>query len=163
MNILLILMAVVFVWRIAVDTKKGIVKASLALISTLFAALVIGLLCVAVNAYHADNYLAIIIAVCIIAVLSIVYSIIKIVFFPARIVSKLPVISSVDKLLGVVSGIVETLIAFWILCYVLMYIDLGVLTEQIMMMISQSRILTFLYEYNLIGLLLEAVKAKIGL
>ena len=163
MNILLILMAVVFVWRIAVDTKKGIVKASLALISTLFAALVIGLLCVAVNAYHADNYLAIIIAVCIIAVLSIVYSIIKIVFFPARIVSKLPVISSVDKLLGVVSGIVETLIAFWILCYVLMYIDLGVLTEQIMMMISQSRILTFLYEYNLIGLLLEAAKAKIGL
>ena len=163
MNILLILMAVVFVWRIAVDTKKGIVKASLALISTLFAALVIGLLCVAVNAYNADNYLAIIIAVCIIAVLSIVYSIIKIVFFPARIVSKLPVISSVDKLLGVVSGIVETLIAFWILCYVLMYIDLGVLTEQITMMISESRILTFLYEYNLIGLLLEAVKAKIGL
>ena len=163
MNILLILMAVVFVWRIAVDTKKGIVKASLALISTLFAALVIGLLCVAVNAYHADNYLAIIIAVCIIAVLSIVYSIIKIVFFPARIVSKLPVISSVDKLLGVVSGIVETLIVFWILCYVLMYIDLGVLTEQITMMISESRILTFLYEYNLIGLLLEAVKAKIGL
>lgn len=163
MNILLILMAVVFVWRIAVDTKKGIVKASLALISTLFAALVIGLLCVAVNAYHADNYLAIIIAICIIAVLSIVYSVIKIVFFPARIVSKLPVISSVDKLLGVVSGIVETLIVFWILCYVLMYIDLGVLTEQITMMISESRILTFLYEYNLIGLLLEAVKAKIGL
>lgn len=163
MNILLIVTAVVLIWRVAADRKKGVVRATLTLINVLFAALVIGLVCVAVNAYHAENYLAIAIAVIIIAVLGVVYSIIKLVFFPAKVISKLPIISSVDKLLGVVIGVAETLIAFWILCYVLIYVDLGVLNEQLLAMIGESRILTFLYEYNLIGLLLETVRAKIGL
>ncbi len=163
MNILLIVIAVILIWRIATDRKKGVVRATLTLINVLFAALVIGLVCVVVNAYHAENYLAIAIAVIIIAVLGVVYSIIKLVFFPAKVISKLPIISSVDKLLGVVIGVAETLIAFWILCYVLIYVDLGVLNEQLLAMIGESRILTFLYEYNLIGLLLETVRAKIGL
>ncbi len=163
MNILLIVMAIILVWRVATDMKKGVVRATLALINVLFAAMVIGLLCVAVNAYHAEHYLAIVIAIVIIAVLSIIYSIIKVVCFPAKVVAKLPIISSVDKLLGVVTGVAETLIAFWVLCYAIMYVDIGVFREQIITMIGESRILTFLYEYNLIGVMLETVKVKIGL
>lgn len=163
MNILLIVVAVFLIWRIAVDMKRGIVRSALALINTLFATLVIGMLCVAVNAYHAENYVAIAISIGIIVVLSIVYSIIKLIFFPAKVVSKLPIVSSVDKLLGLIIGLVETLVTFWALCYVLMFVDLGVLNEQLLRMIGESRILTFLYEYNLLGVLLENIKVKIGL
>ncbi len=163
MNILLIILIVFLIWRIAADMKRGIVRSLLAFINTLFAALIIGLLVVAVNAYHAENYLAIGLVVVIIAVLSAVYSVVKLVFFPARVITKLPLISSVDKLLGVVIGVAETLIAFWALCYALMFIDLGVLQEQLLMMIGENPVMKFLYEYNLIGLLLEMVKAKIGL
>ena len=42
-----------------------------------------------------------------------------------------------------------------------MYVDLGVLEEQIIMMIGDSKILTVLYQYNLLGVLLDAAKAKL--
>ena len=163
MNILLIAVVVSLIWRIAADTRRGIVCSVFALINTVFAALVIGMLCVAVNAYHAENYLAIGISVVLIAVLSILYSIIKLVFFPAKVLSKLPIVKSVDKLLGVVIGLAETIVAFWIFCYIVMFVDLGSFNQMLLHKIAESKILTFLYEYNLVGVLLESVKEKIGL
>ena len=163
MNILLIAVAVFLILRIATDTKRGIVHSLFTLINTVFAALVIGMLCVAVNAYHAENYLAIGISVVLIAVLSIIYSLIKLVFFPAKVLSKLPIVKSVDKLLGVIIALTETIVAFWIFCYIVMFVDLGSLNQVLMQKIGESRILTFLYEYNLVGVLLENIKEKIGL
>ena len=164
MNILLIVFAVILVWRVAAGVKRGVVRETLGFINIIFAALVIGLVCIGVNAYHAEgypNYLTILSVIVIIAVLSIVYSIIKLVFFPAKVITKLPIISSADKLFGLVIGVVETLIVYWALCCVVMYVDFGVLNEQITAMIGESRILTKLYQYNLLGVLMETVKTKL--
>lgn len=161
MNILLIALAVILIWRVAAAMKKGIVRETLALITVVFVALVVGLVSMIFGAYHEKNYIGIIIMIIAVAALSVIYSIVKIVFFPAKVITKLPVISSMDKLLGVIIGVAETLIGFWALCYALMYIDFGPLNEQALMMIGESRILTFLYQYNVLGILLEALKVKI--
>lgn len=161
MNILLITLAVIMIWRISAGMKKGVVREALALVNVLFVALVIGLVCMITNAYHEGNYIAIAIMFVIIVVLSIVYSILKIVFFPAKVLTKLPVLSSADKLLGLAMGVVETLIGFWGLCYAMMYVEFGTLNTQILMMIEESKLLTTLYQYNLLGVLLETIKAKI--
>ncbi len=161
MNLLLIIMAVLLVWRISAGLKRGVVREVISLVNILFAALVIGLACMITNAYHAQNYFAILIMGIIIIVLSIIYSILKLVFFPAKILSKLPVISGMDRLLGLFMGIAETLICFWILCYATMYFEFGTLSEQILLMIKESELLVTLYEYNLLGVLLEMVKTKI--
>lgn len=161
MNILLITLAVMMIWRISAGMKKGVVREALALVNVLFVALVIGLVCMITNAYHEGNYIAIAIMFVIIVALSIVYSILKIVFFPAKVLTKLPVLSSADKLLGLAMGVVETLIGFWGLCYAMMYVEFGTLNTQILMMIEESKLLTTLYQYNLLGVLLETIKAKI--
>ena len=161
MNILLIALAVIMIWRISVGMKKGVVREAIALINVLFVALVIGLVCMITNAYHEGNYIAIAIMLVIIVALSIVYSILKIVFFPAKVITKLPVLSSADKLLGLVMGVAETLIGFWGLCYAMMYVEFGTLNTQVLMMIEESKLLTALYQYNVLGVLLEMLKAKI--
>lgn len=161
MNILLIVLAILLVWRVSAGVKRGVVRETIAFVNVIFAALVLGLVCMISQAYHAENYLVIILLMVGIVVLSVVYSLLKIVFFSAKIVSKLPVVSSVDRILGLVIGIAETLIVFWIMCFVFMYVDLGVLEEQIIMMIGDSKILTVLYQYNLLGVLLDAAKAKL--
>ena len=163
MNILLIALVVIMIWRIYAGMKKGVVREAIALVNVLFVALIIGLVCMITNAYHEKNYLAIVIMFVVIVVLSIVYSILKLVFFPAKVVTKLPVVSSMDKLLGLVMGVAETVIGFWALCYVMMYVEFGTLSEQILMMIGESELLTALYQYNLLGVLLESLKAKIVL
>jgi uncharacterized membrane protein required for colicin V production len=161
MNILLIVFALIMLWRIAMGMKRGIVREVIAFVNVIFAALVLSLLSMTINAYHAGNYLGIALFVVGIVIVSVTYSILKIVFFPAKIISKLPVVSSADKLLGVLIGIAETLIVYWTMCCLFMYLDLGILEEQFMAIIKESTILTGMYEYNLLGVLLDALKAKL--
>jgi len=161
MNILLIVLALILIWRVGAAMKKGIVRETLGLITVIFIALVVGLVSMIFGAYHEKNYIGIVFMLVGIAALSVLFSVIKIVFFPAKVLTKLPVISSMDKLLGFVMGFAEVLIGYWALCYAMMHITLGPLNEQILMMIAESRILTFLYEYNVLGMLLEMLKAKI--
>ena len=161
MNILLIALAIIMVWRISAGMKKGIVREALSLVSVLFVALIVGIVSMITSAYHESNYIAIAVMFVIIAVLSIVYSIIKIVFFPAKVLTKLPVLSSMDKLCGLILGVVETLLGFWGMCYAIMNIEFGTLNEQVFIMIGESKLLTALYQYNLLGVLLETLKAKI--
>lgn len=162
MNILLIALAIIMIWRISAGVRKGIVREALSFISVLFVVLIVGIVCMITNAYHERNYLSIVIMVLIIVAISIVFSVIKIVFFPAKVLTKLPVLSSLDKLCGCVCGVAETLLCFWGLCYAVMYIEFGTLNEQFLIMVGESRILTTLYEYNLLGALLEAIKAKVA-
>ena len=161
MNILLIVFALIMVWRIAMGMKRGIVREVIAFVNVIFVALVLSLLSMAINAYHAGNYLGITLFVLGIVIVSVIYSILKIVFFPAKVISKLPVVSSADKLLGVLIGIAETLLVYWTMCCLFMYLDLGVLEEQLMDMIKESALLTGVYKYNLLGVILDTLKDKL--
>ena len=160
MNILLIVLALVMIWRIAMGMNRGGVRETIAFVNVIFTALVLGLVSMVINAYHAGNYIGIALFIIAIVVVSVIYSILKIVFFSAKVISKLPVVSSADKLLGLVIGIAETLIIYWTMCCVFMFVDLGVLEEQLMLMIRESDVLTGLYEYNLLGVLLDMLKTK---
>ena len=161
MNILLIVFALIMVWRIAMGMKKGIVRETIAFINVIFVALVLSLLSMTINAYHAGNYLGITLFVLGIVIVSVAYSILKIVFFPAKVISKLPVVSSADKMLGILIGIAETLLVFWTVCCLVMYLDLGVLEDQVMTMIEENVLLTGLYKYNLLGLVFDFLRAKL--
>lgn len=163
MNILLIVMTVIMLWRVGAAVKKGIVREAIAFVNVLFVVLVVGLVSMIVNAYHAKEFFAIVMMGLVIVAISIIYSVIKIVVFPAKIITKLPVVSSVDKICGVVMGVLEALLMFWGLCYAVMYIDFGTLNEQILIMINESKVLTLLYQYNLLGVLLEVIRTKISL
>lgn len=162
MNILLIVLLVLLVWRTIAGVQKGIVRETISFINILFAAATLGLACMAVNAYKEAYYLQMFIFALIIVILGVIHSVLRLVFFSAKVVSKLPVISSADRLAGLVMGVVETLILYWILCYILIYFDFGALRNQLMLMITENKILSFLYQYNLLGLLLETIKAQIA-
>ena len=161
MNILLIVLALIMIWRIAMGMNRGGVRETIAFVNVIFAALGLGLVSMVINAYHAGNYIGIALFVIAIVAVSVIYSILKIVFFSAKVISKLPVVSSADKLLGLLIGVAETLIIYWAMCCVFLYVDLGVLEEQLMLMIRESAVLTGLYEYNLLGVLMDMLKAKL--
>ena len=161
MNILLIVLMIIMIWRIAVGGKRGVVRETISLINVFFVSVVLGVLGMIFEAYHEKAYITIVLYIIIIVALSVVYSMLKVVFFSAKILSKLPVIGLVDRLLGVVIGVGEALCIYWAVCCLIMYMDLGVIGQQIMEMIAENEFLTFLYKYNLLGLLLETIKSKI--
>lgn len=160
MNILWIVLAVVLIWRIRASVKKGAVRELISLVNFIFAGFVIGLLSIIWGAYHTSDYLKMIVLLLIVLVLSAVYSLLKIVFFSAKVITKLPLVSSADKLLGVLMGVAETFIVFWTACCVCMYGETGAIGEWFMQMIGKSQILYGMYQCNLLALLLDMIKAK---
>lgn len=148
MNILLIIVLIVLIWRMVEGYNKGMVKEIISLVSLIVMSLVLALLAVILNGYLDKQIVNILVAVILLLILCIAHKLIGIVFFSAEAISKLPIIHSLDKILGVVFGAVETVIFVWI-TYTIFYIfDMGVLKEQFFQYVSESRILTYLYEYN---------------
>lgn len=109
-----------------------------------------------------ENYLCKYIAIMIIRAFSflILYIIVRIgVFILAKmldIISKLPVIKQMDKTAGLILGGLQGILIIWIGCIVLMLFSGTVLGKEIYEYINNSVILTFIYEHNILMLLLTS-------
>lgn len=161
MNILLIILGLIMIWRIAVGAKRGLVKELFGLVNLVFVSLVLTLAAMIYRGYVMGNLLELVPLVIAIVVLSVAYAIIKLVFSPAKLVAKLPVVKSVDKILGVVIGATEAIIAFWVLSCIIKYMDIPQLEEYVIPMIMGSKILANLHAHNLLDELLLFLIAKI--
>ncbi len=148
MNILLIILLVILVWRIADGYEKGMVKEIISLVSLIVMSLVLALLAVILKGYLDKQFVNIIVAVILLLILCIAHKLVGIIFFSAETLSKLPIIHSLDKILGAVLGIVETVVIVWMTYTVFCIFDMGVVKDQFFQYVRESRILTYLYEYN---------------
>ncbi len=161
MNILVIGLIILLIWRMKAGSKKGVVREVIALVNVIFAGVLISLISMIVGAYHSADYLKIVILVVIVIVLSVIYGILNIVFFPAKVVSKLPIVSTADKILGLAMGAAETFVVFWTICCICNYAEFASLSGQIMPMIFENPVLVALYEHNMLAVLLDIIKASI--
>lgn len=148
MNILLIIVGIVLVWRMVEGYQKGMVKEIISLVSLIVLSLVLVLLAAILNAYLDKQIVNIIVAVILLLILCIAHKLVGIVFFSAEAISKLPIMESLDKVLGILFGAVETVIFIWVTYTVFYIFDMGALKEQFFQYVSESRILTYLYEHN---------------
>lgn len=107
-----------------------------------------------------EGYLGKYIAVMIIRGISflVLYIIIRMgVFILAKmldIISKLPVIKQMDKTAGLILGGLQSILLIWIGCIVLMLFSGTVLGKEIYKCINSSMILTFIYDHNILMILL---------
>lgn len=163
MNWLLIIVAVVLVWRIAEGVRRGMVKEIVSFVSLIVLCLVVGLLGTALSKYMEKDIVSMIVAVILLLLLLIVHKLLGIVFFSAKLVAKLPVIHSVDKLLGALIGVLETVLILWTIFTLVMTFDLGVMEQFIIDYTNQSGVLTFFSKYNLLQNLVDFVATKLNL
>ena len=100
------------------------------------------------------------VAIIILLVVLLAHRILGIVFFSAKLVSKLPVIHSADKLLGAVVGVVETALIIWLVFA--MTGKMGMVGSLIVENIADSRILQFLYSHSYLHAVLNQVQRVIS-
>lgn len=163
MNWLLIIVAVVLVWRIAEGVRRGMVKEIISFISLIVLCLVVGLLGTALSKYMEHDVVSMIVAIILLVLLLIAHKLLSIVFFSAKLVAKLPVIHSADKLLGAVIGVLETVLILWTVFTLVMTFDLGVMEQFIITYTNDSAILTFFSKYNLLQNVVDFLAAKMNL
>jgi len=154
-NFMLIIVGAAFVLKIRDGLKKGIVKEVVSLVSLLILCLVVALIGGGVHSYMNGKIISVIVIVILLALVGIVHHLINVVLFPAKLLAKLPIISSVDKWLGAVFGALEIVLLLWTLYTFVMMMDLGAIEEVIINYTKQSKILTWFYQYNYLAYWVE--------
>ena len=116
-----------------------------------------------ISSYNDGKIFNAVAAVILLAVLIIAHQLLKMVFFSAKLVSKLPVIHFVNKLLGAVFGVFEVVLLLWTLYTLTMMMKLGAVGEIIVSFTQESRVLVWLYEHNYLAYVVELLMAKLSL
>lgn len=163
MNWLVIVLALILVWRIAEGIHRGMVKEIISFISLIVLCIAVALLGTALSNYFEKDVVSMVVAILLLLVLCIVHRLLGLVFFSAKVLSKLPVISAVDKLLGAVIGVLETVLIVWTIYSLILTLNMGMVGEQILQYAKGNSILEFLYRHNYIQQAVEAIAPKIGI
>lgn len=164
MNWLLVVVAVLLFWRIAEGIHRGMVKEIISFISLIVLCLVVGLLGMALSKYFEKDIAGVIVTVILLLILCIAHRLLSLVFFSAKLIAKLPVIRTADKLMGAVIGILETVLLLWMVYSLTITFGLSAWWgEAIRACAAESPILRFFYKYNYLQHWVEFFAQKLHL
>lgn len=155
MNILAIVTLFVLAWKVTEGYRRGMVKELISLISLIILCLVTALLENTLKGYLHREWLAVLTGILLLAVLGIAHHLLGLVFFSAKLVASLPVIKTGDKVLGIVFGVLETVLVLWTVFLFVMNFPSGMLGQQLLAYVEANPVLDWLYRYNLLAVWLD--------
>ncbi len=126
--IALIIIALIFIWRVTTGFRKGMVQEIVSLIAMAVAGVCIFLIMGAVGNYLNHEIGKMVQIIVVLFAVCLVYRLVHILFTSLELISKLPIIKGVDKLLGALVGCVEAALIVGILVYLLKNWGLSFLT-----------------------------------
>ncbi|MCI9074051.1 MAG: hypothetical protein HFH80_14905 [Lachnospiraceae bacterium] len=157
MNLMLIVVALFAVFEVADGYKKGMVKEVVSLVTLALMGIMVVLISKGLHSYMEKEVVGVIIAVVLMALLGVVHHLLNVVFFSVKMISKLPVISWVNKVFGAVFGVLEVILTLQIVYVLIMYFGLGMIGQQILEYTRESIVLTRIYQYNVVAKLMESL------
>ena len=125
--IALALIAVIFIWRSAAGFRRGMVREIISLIAMAVAGVCVVLIIGEVGSYLEKEISKTITMVAVLFIVCVVYRLVHVLFTSLELISRLPVIKGVDKLLGAVTGAAEAGVIVGVLVYLLKSWGLSVL------------------------------------
>lgn len=163
MNLLLIVAALFLLCKMVDGYKKGMVKEIISFVSLVILCVVLTLIANGVNSYFDGEYAKLVMVVVLLVVLGLVHHLLGVLFFSAKMIVKLPIVHWLDKVLGIVVGILETVLIIWTIYIFIMLMDLGAIGQQILIYTEESEILLWFYQHNYLAYLLEHFSSEISL
>lgn len=160
MNLMLLVVLLLVLFKVAEGYKKGMVKEIISFVSLIVMCVVVVLISAGLHSYMEKQVIGVVIAILLLAILGIAHHLLGVVFFAGKLIVKLPIIHWVDKVLGMVVGALEVVLLLWTLYTFIMYFGLGMIGQMIVEYTNQSKILTTVYEYNMLAPIVESVLAK---
>ena len=159
-NIMLIIVVIAALCKMADGYKKGMTKELLSFVSLIVLCIVGALIAGGVNNYFDGKFFNVAVMVFLLALVGIFHHLLGVALFPAKLVAKLPVISFVDKLLGIVFGVLEIVLILWTVYTMVMMMDMGAIGQVILSYTEDSKILTWFYQHNYLAYGIERMMEK---
>ena len=115
----LIIIVLIFIRRVAIGFRKGMVQEVISLIAMAVAGVCVVLILGAIGSYLNQEIGKVIQMVLVLFAVCLVYRLVHVLFTSLELVSKLPIIKGLDKLLGAVVGCAEAVLIVGLLVYLL--------------------------------------------
>lgn len=161
MNLLALIALLFMIFKMVEGYKNGMVKEIISFVSLLISSVVVVLIGSGFRSYREKQMMGVVVAILLLAIIGILRHLLGVVFFSAKMIVKLPIVSWVDKVLGIVVGSLEVIVLLWVVYTFVMYYGLGMVGEQIILYTKASKFLTVVYEHNYLALLVENVIGKL--
>ena len=162
MNLLLLAVLAVLIRKIRSGYKRGMVKEVIMLVSRIILCVTVALITNVMKSYQQGQIFNTILMVLMLTILGVVQFLLKPIFFSAKLVVKLPIVSWADKMLGILAGIMETVLLLWTLDFFVMIMDMGAISEQILEWTRGNIVLKWFFENNYLALFLQAISQKVS-
>lgn len=148
MNVLLIILIILAVWRGIRGFKLGLVDEIGRLLALVISLFVISLGILLYTSIQNSDTKNIVLSIVMIIVTGLVARLVKLIIKSLSAIAHLPIISALNSLLGIAIGVSEAVVALWIVYVVIASFDTGTFGHQIMEWTSQSEILQKMYDMN---------------
>lgn len=148
MNILLIVLAVLAVWRGIRGMKIGLVDEIGHLVTLVISLFVISLGILLYTSIKSSDTKNIVLSVIMIILTGLAARLVNLVMKSLSTIAHLPIISTLNSLLGIAIGVAEIVVVLWIVYVVIANFETGIFGQQIMIWTAQSEILQKLYDMN---------------
>lgn len=162
MNILLIVVGLYMLYKLYDGYKKGMVKELISLTTLLFMGIMVGLMAAMFHSYMKREYVGIIMAVILLTLLKVVHRAVKFVCFSLKLISGIPVISTLNKVLGMILGFLEGIVFLQVLFFMVEHYGLGTIGQLINQYAQEAPVVSLVYHYNVVGVILERIIYAIG-
>ena len=161
MNIVLLVTIVLLLIKILDGYKRGMVKEIISLVTLAIMCVVVVIVGAGLHFLKESEIAGVLVMILLLVILGIAHHFLRLVFFSAKLVSKLPVISFGNQILGMVVGALEVLLLLWTVYTFTMYFDLGTIGDIIIEGTKESAILSKIYGFNLLAPIVESVLANL--
>ncbi len=106
----LIIIAIIFIWRMIAGFRKGMVQELISLVAMVAAGVCVVLILGAIGSYMDKEIGKTVQMVVVLLAVCLVYRLVQVLFTSLELISKLPIIKGVDKLLGIAVGFAEAVV-----------------------------------------------------
>lgn len=154
-NVLEIIIIVFLAMGIIQGFKRGLIEGVMSLLTSLLGIVVLVVLAKGVGNFIQGSYINVLMALILLIIINIFHKIGRFLLDSFKLVGRLPVIHSLDKIAGVFLGLAESVVFIW-----LIFILAGVfhpfeIHQWITAQVYESTLLTMLYKTNGLILLLQ--------
>lgn len=148
MNLTLIVVVILMLYMVARGYKKGFTRELSGLIALVAAFVMLALGIMLFSSFQEGEVVNTLYSIILLAIFGLVYGVIKFFLRSAKMITHLPILHFLDRLLGTVTGICKGIIIVWILFLLCDYHYIGPIAEYVHADIAKSTILKLLYQYN---------------
>lgn len=148
MNIIFLIVLMLFIGGGIKGFRHGMVEELNKAVALILALAAIAMFVVAAKSYMEHETLRTILGIVCMTIAILVYKIVDFILSSLKIISLIPVIREVNKLLGFGVGVAESVILIWAVFIVIVAFEFGGASRYILENIKENTLLTFLFSNN---------------